>query len=80
MERASSVRPAPMSPAKPTISPRRATKLSSSQTSLPGTVGCSTVQPFTSMTSSPPVFGSWSGYRLSSERPTIARMIRSSST
>ncbi len=79
IERASSVRPAPMIPAKPTISPRRTWKVDPLHTRRPGTSGCSTVHPSTSKKVSP-IDGVWSGKRDSSERPTMPRMMRSSST
>ena len=76
---ASSVRPAPISPAKPTISPRRTWKLEFFTTRRSGTSGCCTTQSRTSKNVSP-MFGVRSGNRLSSVRPTIPRMMRSSST
>ena len=51
---ASSVRPAPISPAMPTTSPARTLKLASS-TTLRSWVGCQTVQSSTRSTSSPGV-------------------------
>ena len=61
---ASSVRPAPMSPAKPTISPRRTMKLEFLQTRRSAEIGCRTVQSRTSKKTSP-ILGVWSGNRLS---------------
>ena len=76
---ASSVRPAPISPARPTISPRRTVKLSFLQTKRSGTWGWRTVQFFTSKNTSP-MCGVRSGKRLWRLRPTMPRMMRSSST
>ncbi len=76
---ASSVRPAPIRPAKPTISPRRTWKFDPFATRRDASCGCWTVQFLTSKKTSP-IFGVRSGKRLSSERPTIPRMMRSSLT
>ena len=53
MERASSVRPAPISPANPTTSPARTVNAASLLTRRPGMDGCSTFQPETSNSTSP---------------------------
>ena len=79
MLRASSVRPAPMSPAMPTISPLLTSRLASRMTTRELSLGWVTVQSRTSKSSSP-IEGSWSGNRCSRSRPTMPRMIRSSST
>ena len=79
MLRASSVRPAPIRPAMPTISPRRTVRLASSTTARWWSCGCMTVQSRTSSSTSP-ICGVWSGNRCSRSRPTMPRMIRSSST
>ena len=76
---ASSVRPAPIRPAKPTISPRRTMKLEFLQTSRSGRSGAGPSSPSPRRTPRR-CSGVWSGNRLSSSRPTMPRMIRSSST
>ena len=73
---ASSVRPAPISPAMPTTSPARTSKLAPSTTMRPVWVGWCTVQSSTRSTSSP-ICGVRSGYRCSRSRPTMPLMIRS---
>ena len=60
---ASSVRPAPIRPANPTISPRRTVKLEFLQTRRSAEIGCRTVQSRTSKNTSP-ISGVWSGNRL----------------
>ena len=68
-----------MRPAKPTTSPRRTVKFECFATSRSAASGCCTVQSLTSKKTSP---GSdlRSGKRCSSTRPTMPRMMRSSST
>ena len=80
MLRASSVRPAPIRPAMPTISPARTVRLASLMTTRVASEGVLDGPVARPRSSTSPMSGVWSGNRCSRSRPTMPRMIRSSST
>ena len=70
------MRPAPINPAMPSISPARTSKPTSLRTSRPGFSGSSTDQPVTASIGLPAVV-SGRGYRFFTSRPTISEITRS---